>query len=125
MSLRGTRLFGPGSSQLSSTESNILLDENDFAYLIDFGIPRAVDETRMTKSGNAIGTFQYIAPERLGSRAGEDARAYPVRRGAPTRNDQVTSTGDLPMTERQPPLWEKRANHTSSAGRAGPPQGRR
>ena len=55
--------------------SNILLDDNDFAYLIDFGIARAVDETRMTKSGNATGTFQYIAPERLGTRAEEDARA--------------------------------------------------
>jgi serine/threonine protein kinase len=55
--------------------SNVLLDCDDFAYLIDFGIARAADETRMTKSGYAIGTFQYIAPERLGTRAGEDARA--------------------------------------------------
>ena len=55
--------------------SNILLDSNDFAYLIDFGIARALDETRMTKSGNTIGTFQYIAPERLGTRPQEDARA--------------------------------------------------
>src|ERR1700739_1828306 len=54
--------------------SNILLDEDDFAYLIDFGIARAADETRLTKSGNAIGTFQYIAPERLGTGT-EDARA--------------------------------------------------
>jgi serine/threonine-protein kinase len=55
--------------------SNILLDRNDFAYLIDFGIARAIDETRLTKSGNTIGTFQYIAPERLGTRTEEDARA--------------------------------------------------
>ncbi|MGB6209382.1 protein kinase domain-containing protein [Mycobacterium sp.] len=54
--------------------SNILIDRNDFAYLIDFGIARAADETRMTKSGFMIGTFQYIAPERLGTGA-EDARA--------------------------------------------------
>ncbi len=54
--------------------SNILLDSDDFAYLIDFGIARVADETRMTKSGYTIGTFQYIAPERLDS-ATEDARA--------------------------------------------------
>ena len=55
--------------------SNILLDSDDFAYLIDFGIARSIDETRMTKSGYTIGTFQYIAPERLDARAEEDARA--------------------------------------------------
>jgi serine/threonine protein kinase len=55
--------------------SNVLLDADDFAYLIDFGIARAIDETRMTKSGNTIGTFQYMAPERLDTAAEEDARA--------------------------------------------------
>src|ERR1700758_2012070 len=54
--------------------SNILLDDDDFAYLIDFGIARSADETRMTKSGHTIGTFQYIAPERLDTGI-EDARA--------------------------------------------------
>ena len=34
--------------------SNILLDEDDFAYLIDFGIARAADQTRMTGTGNII-----------------------------------------------------------------------
>jgi serine/threonine protein kinase len=55
--------------------SNILLDRDDFAYLIDFGIARAADETRLTKSGHMIGTFHYIAPERLDSQIDEDARA--------------------------------------------------
>ncbi|CAM2899740.1 hypothetical protein BST27_11035 [Mycobacterium intermedium] len=55
--------------------SNVLVDRHDFAYLIDFGIARALDDTRMTKAGHAIGTFQYIAPERLGNEIEEDARA--------------------------------------------------
>ncbi len=55
--------------------SNILLDDDDFAYLIDFGIARTLGETRMTQTGGAVGTFHYIAPERLAIGADEDARA--------------------------------------------------
>jgi serine/threonine kinase PknH len=55
--------------------SNILLDSDHFAYLIDFGIARTLGETRMTASGNTIGTFAYIAPERLDAATTEDARA--------------------------------------------------
>src|ERR1700757_736037 len=45
--------------------SNILLDADDFAYLIDFGIARAADQTRMTGTGNIIGSWHYMSPERL------------------------------------------------------------
>lgn len=55
--------------------SNVLVDRDDFAYLIDFGIARAADDTRMTKSGSMIGTLQYIAPERLDAGNDEDERA--------------------------------------------------
>ena len=79
------RSFDPA---LSDPTPNILLDENDFAYLIDFGIARAADETRLTKSGNMIGTFAYIAPERLGTRAGEDARADIPESGSVARGCQ-------------------------------------
>jgi serine/threonine-protein kinase len=54
--------------------SNILLDEDDSAYLIDFGIARGLDDTRMTGTGNAIGTLHYMAPERMGGHP-DDARA--------------------------------------------------
>ncbi len=54
--------------------SNILIAENDFAYLIDFGIARAVGETGLTSAGAVIGTWAYMAPERI-STGQSDPRA--------------------------------------------------
>ncbi len=54
--------------------SNILVTDDDFAYLIDFGIARAAGQSGLTSTSAVIGTWAYMAPERI-STGQSDARA--------------------------------------------------
>lgn len=42
---------------------NILLDENNQVKITDFGIAKALSETRMTETNQVMGSVQYISPE--------------------------------------------------------------
>ncbi|GAA3965126.1 serine/threonine-protein kinase [Gordonia caeni] len=48
---------------------NILLDGKGFAYLVDFGLVQSAGQVGLTSTGLAIGSFNYMAPERFGGGA--------------------------------------------------------
>ncbi|MGB9225646.1 serine/threonine-protein kinase, partial [Mycobacterium sp.] len=44
---------------------NILVTRDDFAYLVDFGIANATTDEKLTRMGDWVGTWKYMAPERF------------------------------------------------------------
>jgi ABC-type amino acid transport substrate-binding protein/predicted Ser/Thr protein kinase len=45
--------------------SNVLITEQQFVYLIDFGLAHTAGEVGVTTAGSTLGTLAYMAPERF------------------------------------------------------------
>ena len=44
---------------------NILVDSTEWPYLADFGLTRGGGSSGITRTGQLVGTFDYIAPEQV------------------------------------------------------------
>jgi hypothetical protein len=73
---RSLRILRPISSALDTAHhaslihrdlkpQNVLVAGRDHAYLADFGLTKAVDDTGITRTGQFVGTVDYIAPEQI------------------------------------------------------------
>lgn len=57
--------------------SNILLRDDTYAYLADFGIARLLErESSLTQSDEILGTAEYVAPERFDGLVGQSSDIY-------------------------------------------------
>jgi serine/threonine protein kinase len=56
---------------------NLLVGENGFTKLADFGIAKAAEQTRITQVGSVLGTAAYLSPEQArGEEAGPPSDIY-------------------------------------------------
>ncbi|MFD9549121.1 serine/threonine-protein kinase [Nocardia salmonicida] len=56
--------------------ANIVIDGNGSVHVIDFGIAWREDQTSLTASGDAVGTWAYMAPERFSGNVSHRADVY-------------------------------------------------
>ena len=90
--------------------SNVLVTgegDDEFVYLVDFGIARSVDDDgdgpSLTQTGSAVGSFDYMAPERFLERP-LDARSD-VYSLACVLFECLTGRRPFPGTDLAPLMW--------------------
>ncbi|WP_431954091.1 serine/threonine-protein kinase [Actinacidiphila sp. bgisy167] len=98
---------------------NVLLSESGRVVLTDFGIAQASGTSTLTRTGELIGSVDFLAPERLtGGAPGPEADLWalgatlfqavegraPFRRDTPIETAYAIATGEVPVARNAGPL---------------------
>jgi WD40 repeat protein/serine/threonine protein kinase len=67
---------GQGVLHRDIKPSNLLLDTLGTVWVTDFGLAKAVDSEDLTATGDIVGTFRYMAPERFQGQADSRSDVY-------------------------------------------------
>jgi serine/threonine-protein kinase len=76
--------------------SNVLTADGDFVYLIDFGLARDMAASRVTRTGVAMGTLAYMAPERFGGPGDHRVDVYAL---ACILHESLTGSAPFPVDD--------------------------
>jgi serine/threonine-protein kinase len=97
--------------------ANVLIAAGDHAYLTDFGLVKALDETTgQTRTGNFVGTLDYVAPERIrGEGDGPAADLYSL---GCVLYYALTGTVPFPLEGTERKLWAHLSEPAPGVGSA-------
>ena len=91
--------------------ANILLDEDETAYITDFGLAKDSQGSLLTRPGQTLGSLDYMAPEQI---RGEEVSAATRRLRARLRDVRVP---DRHAAVRRPPGHARRCGPISRTSR--------
>ena len=86
--------------------SNIIIDNEGMAVITDFGIARAAWEEKLTTTGMAVGTMEYMSPEQFAGIGDIDYRSDIYSLGA-TFYRMVTGKSPFPGETTQKVIYKK------------------
>ncbi|HEY6892298.1 MAG TPA: serine/threonine-protein kinase [Solirubrobacter sp.] len=97
--------------------ANVLIAAGDHAYLTDFGLVKALDETAgQTRTGNLVGTLDYVAPERI--RGEGDGRASDLYSLGCVLYYTLTGAVPFPLEGTERKLWAHLSEPPPTVGSA-------